>query len=61
MLTDELRAEVLTLAAAGYREVVLAGINLSLYGREQGLRLPDAVEAVVRTAELMDALRGQGE
>ena len=42
---DELRAEVLTLAAAGYREVVLAGINLSLYGREQGLRLPDAVEA----------------
>ena len=23
--------------------------------------LPDAVEAVVRTAEFMDALRGQGE
>ena len=41
-----LREEVAGLAAAGYREVVLTGINLSLYGRELGLRLPDAVEAV---------------
>lgn len=40
-----LREEVAELAAAGYREVVLTGINLSLYGRELGLRLPDAVEA----------------
>lgn len=40
-----LREEVAGLAAAGYREVVLTGINLSLYGRELGLRLPDAVEA----------------
>ena len=39
-----LREEVAGLAAAGYREVVLTGINLSLYGRELGLRLPDAVE-----------------
>ncbi len=35
-----LREEVAGLAAAGYREVVLTGINLSLYGRELGLRLP---------------------
>lgn len=41
----DLTAELLDLSAAGYREVVLTGINLSLYGREQGLRLPDAVEA----------------
>lgn len=40
-----LREEVAGLAAAGYREVVLTGINLSLYGRELGLRPPDAVEA----------------
>ena len=40
-----LREEIAGLAAAGYREVVLTGINLSLYGRELGLRLPDAVEA----------------
>ena len=42
---DALRLEVLDLAAAGYREIVLTGINLSLYGRELGLRLPDAVAA----------------
>ncbi|MBS4786445.1 MAG: tRNA (N(6)-L-threonylcarbamoyladenosine(37)-C(2))-methylthiotransferase MtaB [Clostridiales bacterium] len=42
---EDLRREVRQLAAAGYREVVLTGINLSLYGREQGCRLPDAVEA----------------
>lgn len=39
MLEEELRE----LAAAGYREVVLAGINLSAYGKEFGLRLIDGV------------------
>ena len=41
---EELRAELADLAANGYREVVLAGINLSSYGKEIGLRLIDAVE-----------------
>ena len=41
---EELRAELADLAANGYREVVLAGINLSSYGKELGLRLIDAVE-----------------
>ncbi len=41
---EELRAELAGLAANGYREVVLAGINLSSYGKETGLRLIDAVE-----------------
>lgn len=41
---DDLRAELLALADAGYREVVLVGINLSCYGKELGLRLIDAVE-----------------
>lgn len=39
-------SEVTRLAAAGYREVVLTGINLSFYGVDLGLRLADAVETV---------------
>ncbi|MEG1870271.1 MAG: MiaB/RimO family radical SAM methylthiotransferase, partial [Oscillospiraceae bacterium] len=39
-LLDELK----TLAKAGYKEVVLVGINLSTYGKELGLRLIDAIE-----------------
>lgn len=35
-----LREEVAGLAAAGYREVVLTGINLSLYGRGAGAASP---------------------
>lgn len=42
----ELSAELTGLAAAGYREAVLVGINLSSYGKETGwrFRLADAVE-----------------
>lgn len=38
--------EVEQLAANGYREVVLTGINLSCYGQDLNLHLCDAVEAV---------------
>lgn len=41
---EEIRAELAGLAANGYREAVLVGINLSSYGKEMGLRLIDAVE-----------------
>ena len=41
---EELREELTGLAKTGYREVVLAGINLSAYGRERGQRLADAIE-----------------
>lgn len=41
---DDIRTEVIGLANAGYREVVLVGINLSSYGKELGLRLIDAIE-----------------
>lgn len=41
---EALREELVQLAAAGFREVVLVGINLSSYGRDLGLRLLDAVE-----------------
>lgn len=41
---EDIREEVTGLAAAGYKEVVLVGINLSSYGKELGLRLIDAIE-----------------
>lgn len=40
----ELEEELFALAGSGYREVVLAGINLSSYGQDLRLRLLDAVE-----------------
>jgi len=40
---EDLRPELQGLAEAGYREVVLVGINLSSYGTDLGLRLLDAV------------------
>ncbi len=42
---DAIKAEIQKLADAGYREIVLVGINLSSYGQDLGLRLIDAVEA----------------
>lgn len=41
---EDLRDEVIGLANAGHKEVVLVGINLSFYGKEFGLRLVDAIE-----------------
>ncbi len=42
---EEITAELRTLAANGYREVVLVGINLTSYGKDNGLSLADAVDA----------------
>lgn len=42
---EELRNELDEIAANGYCEVVLTGINLSAYGQDIGLHLCDAVEA----------------
>lgn len=41
---EDLQDELQALAAAGHREVVLTGINLSSYGRGMGLRLLDALQ-----------------
>ena len=41
----DMMAELTQLAAQGYQEVVLVGINLPCYGKDLGLRLIDAVEA----------------
>ncbi len=40
----DLRDELRTLAARGYREIVLVGINLTAYGKDTGHTLCDAVE-----------------
>jgi threonylcarbamoyladenosine tRNA methylthiotransferase MtaB len=42
---DELEKEIHEIAANGYKEIVLTGINLSAYGQDIGLHLCDAVEA----------------
>lgn len=45
---DEIRVEAQSLAAAGFKEVVLTGIHLTSYGREQhgAITLLDAIRAV---------------
>ena len=43
---EDIISEVEQLAKAGYKEIVLVGINLSFYGVDFGKRLVDAVEAV---------------
>ncbi|SDM89702.1 tRNA (N(6)-L-threonylcarbamoyladenosine(37)-C(2))-methylthiotransferase MtaB [Acetanaerobacterium elongatum] len=42
---EELQTELRELAAQGFKEAVLVGINLSCYGKDLGLRLLDAVKA----------------
>ncbi|MBQ5840321.1 MAG: tRNA (N(6)-L-threonylcarbamoyladenosine(37)-C(2))-methylthiotransferase MtaB [Clostridia bacterium] len=42
---DDIRKELTRLAAAGYKEIVLVGINLTAYGQDNGLSIADAVEA----------------
>lgn len=42
---DALQSELQALAARGYREIVLVGINLTAYGKDTGADLCDAVEA----------------
>ncbi len=46
---ESIRQEAKDLADNGYREVVLVGINLSSYGKDNGLNLYDAVKAVAET------------
>ncbi len=46
---DEIRHEAEALAANGFKEIVLVGINLSAYGREWELNVYDAVRIVCQT------------
>ncbi len=43
---EELKKEVEVLAAKGYNEVVLVGINLSSYGQDNGCSFPEAIKTV---------------
>ncbi len=43
---DDLKSEVKILSKKGYNEIVLVGINLSVYGSDIGTNLADAVECV---------------
>lgn len=45
-LLSEIVDEVEKQVAFGHKEIVLVGVNLSCYGKDLGLRLVDAVEAV---------------
>lgn len=42
----DIAAEASGLVAAGFKELVVVGINLALYGADIGLRLPDGLSAV---------------
>ena len=42
---EDITAELTRLAAKGYKEVVLVGINLTAYGQDCGLDIADAVDA----------------
>ena len=42
---EDITAELTRLAARGYKEVVLVGINLTAYGQDLGLSIADAVDA----------------
>lgn len=45
-----IKQELLGIAAAGYREVVFVGINLSAYGKDTGRTMADAVRLAQETA-----------
>lgn len=42
---NEIKTELERLAARGYKEIVLVGINLTAYGQDNGLTIADAVDA----------------
>lgn len=46
---EDLKLELYNLSMAGFREVVLVGIDLSSYGKDLGLRLIDAILAACTT------------
>lgn len=46
---EDLKSELETIAANGYKEVVLVGINLSAYGQGEDFNLADAVDCACNT------------
>ncbi|MEG3006723.1 MAG: tRNA (N(6)-L-threonylcarbamoyladenosine(37)-C(2))-methylthiotransferase MtaB [Oscillospiraceae bacterium] len=58
---DSIVEEVKILAEKGYKEVVLVGINLAMYGVDLGLRLVDAVKAVCKVEGIERVRLGSSE
>lgn len=58
---DEIRQELKVLAANGYKEVVLVGINLSSYGSDIGISFPDAVKVANSTDGILRVRLGSLE
>ncbi len=56
-----IQTETAALAKRGFREVVLVGINLSAYGKDIGLNLCDAVEAVCENDNILRVRLGSLE
>jgi len=58
---ETLQEEISSLAANGYREIVLTGINLSAYGQDLGLHLCDAVDAACEEESILRVRLGSLE
>ena len=58
---DDLKQELDALAAAGWREVVLTGINLTAFGQDTGDSLADAVELAAATEGIVRVRLGSLE
>ena len=50
---EQIKEEVARLAANGYKEIVLVGINLSAYGKGTDMDLADAVYAVAENPDIL--------
>lgn len=57
----EIQTEAQTLSEAGFRELVLVGINLSAYGKDSGERFTDAVAAACAPAGVLRVRLGSLE
>ena len=49
---SEIKAEAESLAKNGYKEIVLVGINLSAYGKDESINLCDAVDVVCEVKDI---------
>ncbi len=58
---DDLKCELQSLVAAGWREVVLTGINLTAFGQDSGDSLADAVELAAATEGILRVRLGSLE
>ena len=58
---DELKSELESIIANGYKEVVLVGINLSSYGSDIGITVPEAVKVANDTDGILRVRLGSLE